>query len=472
VFDRARRTDRPCLLFDIGRCSAPCTGEVTDTEHRELVNGLIGFLEGETDPVLARLEQEMGEAADQRAYEVAARRRDQLRAAQRVLEKQQVVADRGEDFDAIGIFEDDLEAAVQAFFVRRGRLVGRKGWIVDKVEDLTTPELLTSFLVQLYEEREDDVPPLVLVPDQPDQDEALSELLGDIRRQHHHGPGRMSARVRFRVPQRGNHAAFLRTVTDNARESFERQRLRRASDFESRTAALKELQEALDLGRAPLRIECYDISHLGGTEVVASMVVFEDGLPRKSDYRRFKLSADRNDDPAAMREVIGRRFARLDEEPGDEESRGKFRHSPDLVLVDGGPTQLQAALDAVEDLDASPVEFAALAKRNEELWRPLRSQPVRLPRGAEALFLVQRVRDEAHRFAITYQRDRRTASVRGSALEQIPGIGPGRRKALLRTLGSVKNIRDASLEELAEVPGISSTLALVIRDHLAEADDS
>ncbi|HEX9765296.1 MAG TPA: excinuclease ABC subunit UvrC [Nitriliruptorales bacterium] len=468
VFDRARRTDRPCLLFDIGRCAAPCTGMVSADEHRELVDGLIGFLEGETEPVLERLETEMREAADEQAYEVAARRRDQLRAAQRVLEKQQVVADRGEDFDTIGVHADDLEAAVQAFFVRRGRLVGRKGWIVDKVEDLTTPELLTSFLVQLYEEREDDVPPLVLVPDEPDEATALSELLGDIRQARHDGPGRVSSRVRFKVPQRGNHAAFLRTVTDNAREAFERQRLRRASDFESRTAALKELQDALELERAPLRIECFDISHLGGTEVVASMVVFEDGLPRKGEYRRFKLSADRNDDPAAMREVVGRRFARYERERDDPGVPARFRHPPDLLLVDGGPTQLNAALAAVAGLDSANAEFAALAKQNEELWRPGRPRPVVLPRGSEALFLVQRVRDEAHRFAITYQRDRRTVSVRGSALEGIPGVGPGRRRALLRAFGSVKNVRTATLEELEAVPGISSTLALVIRDHLGD----
>ncbi|MDX1509969.1 MAG: excinuclease ABC subunit UvrC [Nitriliruptorales bacterium] len=468
VFDRARRTDRPCLLHDIGRCSAPCTGEVTVTEHRELVDGLIGFLEGETDPVLERLEQEMQDAADEQAYEIAARRRDQLRAAQRVLEKQQVVADRGEDFDAIGIFSDDLEAAVQAFFVRRGRLVGRKGWIVDKVDELSTPELLTSFLVQLYEEREDDVPPLVLVPDEPDEQAALSELLGDIRLTRHHGRGRLSPTVRFRVPKRGNHAAFLRTVTDNAREAFERQRLRRANDFESRTAALKELQDALELERAPLRIECFDISHLGGTGVVASMVVFEDGLPRKGEYRRFKIATERNDDPAAMREAVGRRFSRRSRELEEADGDGKFLHPPDLVLVDGGPTQLRAALDAVADLDVANAEFAALAKRNEELWRPGRNQPVVLPRGSEALFLVQRVRDEAHRFAITYQRDHRAGTVRGSVLEQIPGIGPGRRKALLRTFGSVRNIRAASLADLEAVPGISSTLAAAIRDHLGE----
>lgn len=481
VYDRAHRTGRPCLLHHIDRCAAPCTGEIGLEEHRALVDGLADFLDGDTAPVLDRLEAEMRSAASELNFEAAARRRDQLQAAQRALEKQQVVADKAEDFDAIAVHEDELEAAVQAFFVRRGRLVGRKGWSVDKVEPLSRAELLTSFVLQLYAERDDDVPPQVLVPEEPDDVEALSTLLAELRRDSRRGErGRPIQRVRFHVPQRGAKLAFLRTVEDNARESFARTRLKRASDFDARTRALKELQEALDLDEAPLRIECYDISHLGGTEVVGSMVVFEDGLPRKSEYRRFKLSVDRNDDFAAMREVLRRRFTRLVEERarplsergdasgevGDAPSPGRFAYPPNLVVIDGGVGQLNAALEGVADLPIDDVAFVGLAKRFEELWRPGERRPVVLPRGSESLFLVQRVRDEAHRFAVSYQRNRRTKAVASSELDGAPGIGPARRKALLKRFGSVAAIRRATVEELTEVPGVSRTLATAVLRHL------
>ncbi len=476
VFDRARRAGSPCLLHHIDRCVAPCTGEVTADEHRELVEDLARFLDGETGPVLRHLEEEMQQAAEELNFEVAARRRDQLLAARRALEKQQVVSDRPEDLDAVAIHEDDLEAAVQVFFVRRGRLVGRKGWSVDKVEDLTTPQLLTSFLLQLYAERDDDVPPTVLVPVEPDDADALATLLTDQRRATRAGQrGRPAGEVRFHVPRRGAKLAFLRTVEDNAREAFQRTRLQRASDFDSRTRALKELQEVLDLDEAPLRIECYDISHLGGTEVVGSMVVFEDGLPRRSDYRRFKLSVDANDDFAAMREVLRRRFTRLAEERAAPvaEADGtprRFAYPPNLVVVDGGVGQLNAALEGVADLPTDDVAFVGLAKRFEELWVPDQRRPVVLPRGSEALFLLQRVRDEAHRFAITYQRNRRTRAVTTSELDDIPGVGPTRRQALLTRFGSVAAIRRASVEDLAEVPGISRTIAEAVVAHLSGPD--
>jgi excinuclease ABC subunit C len=473
VYDRAERTGRPCLLHHIDRCAAPCTGEIGIDEHRELVDRLAAFLDGETKPVLSQLEQQMAAAAQELNFEAAARRRDQLHAAERALAKQQVVAEKPEDFDAIAIHEDDLEASVQAFFVRRGRLVGRKGWSVDKVEPLTPPELVTSALLQLYAEREDEVPPQVLVPVEPDDAEALSVLLADLRREHRAGErGRPIQRVRFHVPQRGAKLTFLETVTENAREAFQRTRLKRASDFESRSRALKELQDALDLDEAPLRIECFDISHLGGTEVVGSMVVFEDGLPKKSDYRRFKLSVDVNDDYANMREVIRRRFARLAEDraaplvtPGEDTPR-RFAYPPNLVIIDGGVGQLNAALEGVADLPADDVAFVGLAKRFEELWVPGRSRPVVLPRGSEGLYLVQRVRDEAHRFAITYQRGRRGKQVASSALDGVPGVGPERRKAMLRRFGSVAAIRRASVEDLMEVPGVSRTIATAVHDHL------
>jgi excinuclease ABC subunit C len=472
VYDRAERTGRPCLLHHIDRCAAPCTGEVSHEEHRGLVDELGRFLDGDNAEVLRRLESEMHQAAERLEFEVAARRRDQLAAATRALERQQVVSDKPEDFDAIAVHEDELEAAVQAFFVRRGRLVGRKGWSVDKVEPLATSELLTSFILQLYAERVDEVPPQILVPEMPDDADALATLLAEQRRSERVGSrGRPIQRVRFHVPQRGGKLQFLTTVADNARESFERTRLKRAADFDSRSRALKELQEALDLEEAPLRIECFDISHLGGTEVVASMVVFEDGLPRKSDYRRFKLSNDANDDFAAMREVLYRRFKRLAQERAkpvldDEGQPRKFAYPPNLVIVDGGAGQLSAALEGVAELPTDDVAFAGLAKRFEELYLPDRRQPVSLPRGSEALFLVQRIRDEAHRFAVSYQRQRRTRSVRSSELDDVPGVGPARRKALLEAFGSVAALRRASVEDLMSVPGVSSTIAETVHAHL------
>jgi excinuclease ABC subunit C len=477
VYDRAARTNRACLFHHIGKCVAPCVGAVTPDEHRELVDGLAAFLDGDTEPVLRRLEADMEAAASELNYEVAARLRDQLLDVRKALAKQQMASEKPEDFDAVAIWEDDLEAAVQAFFVRRGRVVGRKGWTVDKVEPLTAPELLTSFLLKLYEEREDDVPPLVLVEEIPDDAAALSTLLADLRRSHHDGRGRRIEHVELRVPQRGDKAQFIQTVKDNAREAFERHRLRRASDFTARSQALRELQEALDLDTAPLRIECYDISHLGGTDVVASMVVFEDGLPKKSDYRRFKLSQDRNDDFAAMREVIKRRFSRLvEEQAAGRAAEGKFAYPPSLVIVDGGRGQLTAALEGLREVEAGEVAdlvdevaFVALAKRFEELHLPARPGPVVLPRGSEALYLVQRVRDEAHRFAVTYQRGRRTRTV-ASRLEDIAGIGPNRRKALLRRFGSLQGIKDATVEELAEVAGVSRTLAERIATELGRAE--
>ncbi len=474
VYDRAARTGRPCLLHHIDRCAAPCTGEVSPEEHRELVDGLIGFLDGDTAPVLERLEADMHAAAGELNFEVAARRRDQLAAARRVLEKQQVVSETPEDLDAIAVHEDELEAAVQAFFVRRGRLVGRKGFVVDKVEPLSTAQLLTSFLVQLYAERADDIPPRVLVPVEPEDAEVLSQLLAEQRRASRLGQrGRPLSRVRIQVPQRGDRAAFLATVEANARDAFVRHRTRRASDLDSRTRALRELQEALGLDEAPLRIECYDISHLAGTEVVGSMVVLEDGLAKRSDYRRFKLSVDTNDDYAAMREVLRRRFTRLVEEraelPTDRPAR--FAYPPNLVVIDGGPGQLTAALEGVADLPVDDVAFVALAKRFEELWLPEASRPVVLPRGSEALYLVQTVRDEAHRFAVSYQRTRRTAAVTSSALDEVPGVGPARRRALLERFGSVHNVRRAGIEELAAVPGVSSTIAAAVLEHLGAPPD-
>jgi excinuclease ABC subunit C len=474
VFERARRTDRPCLLHHIGRCAAPCTGVIGPEEHRDLVDGLASFLDGRTGPVLADLEQRMRDASEDQRYETAARLRDQLEAARRATARQQVVWPRPVDLDALALHDDELEAAAHVFVVRSGRLVGQRGWIVEKAAGMTRSELVTSCLVAFYEDREDDVPPMVLVPDVPDEHAAVSELLTSLRQ----GAGRTrGGRVTIAVPRRGPRRDFLVTVEENARQHLQRARMRRASDLVSRSAALDDLRTHLGLDEAPLRIECFDISHLGGTQVVGSMVVFEDGLPRPQAYRRFKLRVDANDDPAAMKEVVRRRFERLltdEAAPLDAESsrRRSFAYPPQLVIVDGGPTQLAAALDGVADLPLEDVAFVALAKRFEELWLPGAERPVVLPRGSEALYLVQRVRDEAHRFAITYQRSRRTRGVRGSALEDIPGIGPGRRKELLRRFGSVTAVRAASDEELLGIRGLSPTLVAAIRQHLgAEGAD-
>ena len=472
VFERARRSDRPCLLHHIGRCAAPCTNVVDEREHRELVDGLATFLDGRTEPVLADLEGRMQEAAAEQRYEAAARLRDQLEAARRATAKQQVVWPQPVDLDALAIHDDELEAAAHVFVVRAGRLVGQRGWVVEKAAGMTKEELVTSCLVAFYEDRSDDVPPLILAPHEPDEADALADLLTDLRRSS--GSAR-AARVSITVPQRGVRREFLATVEENARQHFQRARLRRASDLASRSAALDDLRGHLGLEEAPLRIECFDISHLGGTEVVGSMVVLEDGLPRPQAYRRFKLRVDANDDPAAMREVVRRRFERLlteQAEPLDAtpSKRRGFAYPPQLVIIDGGPTQLAAALEGVADLPLEGVAFVALAKRFEELWLPGEERPVILPRGSEALYLVQRVRDEAHRFAITYQRRRRTSSVRGSTLEEVPGIGPGRRRELLRRFGSVSGVRAASDEELLEVRGVSPTLVSALRAHLGSEE--
>jgi excinuclease ABC subunit C len=471
VYDRAVRTDRPCLYFHIDKCAAPCVDAISKEDHRALVDRLAAFLDGDTEPVLRQLEASMESAAEEQQYETAARLRDQLFDARKALARQQMASSRPEDFDVVAIHQDDLEAAVQVFFVRRGRVVGRKGWTVDKVQPLSTPELITSFLLQLYEDRDDDIPPLVVVEEEPEDSAALSELLGDLRARH---AGRSIGRVELRVPARGEKTQILQTVKENAREAFERHRLRRASDFTSRSQALRELQDGLDLPAAPLRIECYDISHLGGTDVVASMVVFEDGLARKRDYRHFRLSQDRNDDVAAMREVIRRRFERLVAEHGKglDPEEGRFSYPPSLVVIDGGAGQLTGALAGFHEVDPgdaasvlADVSFVALAKRLEEVHVPGRPDPVALPRGSDALYLLQRVRDEAHRFALQYQRRRRRKSV-ASGLDDVPGIGPARRKALLRRFGSVEQIRQAPLDELMQVEGLSRTLAERLHEHL------
>jgi excinuclease ABC subunit C len=489
VFDRCARSGRPCLLFHIGRCSAPCTGKISEDGHRALVDDLIAFLEGDTDQTLADLEDRMTREAEQLNFEVAARLRDQLGSVRKALERQQMVTRRPEDFDAVHFADDELEASFQAFFVRRGRVVGRKGWSADKVEQIDGPALLSRFLLELATERAEDLPPEILVPFEPEDVETVEELLSELRTAAgalRSGPGRPPGRVRIRVPQRGEKLAFLETVRGNAVEAFHQHKLRRAKDFNARSQALQELQESLGLEDAPLRIECYDISTLQGTNSVASMVVMEDGLPRKSEYRRFKIrGVEGQDDFAMMHEVITRRFRKYLEETSpsvvDTEAAAvaasarpaavkKFAYPPNLIIIDGGKGQLNAARRALDELGITDVEICSLAKRLEEVFLPDREDSVLLPRGSEALFLVQRIRDEAHRFAITYHRSLRGRQMTESALDDIPGVGPRRRRALLEHFGSLKEIREADVEALIGVEGISATLASAIHDHLHSPD--
>ncbi|TMR07503.1 excinuclease ABC subunit UvrC [Actinomadura soli] len=482
VFKRQHQLDRPCLLGYIGKCSAPCVGRVTPDEHRLLAEDFCDFMAGHTTRFTKRLEREMREAAASQEYERAARLRDDVRALERALEKQAVVLADTTDCDMIAFAEDELEAAVQVFYVRGGRIRGQRGWVVDKVEDVTTADLVEHFLIQIYSESES-VPREVLVPALPPEEEAMTELLSEQRG----GP------VRLRVPQRGDKKSLLETVARNAHEALKQHKTRRASDLTTRSRALQEIQDALELDDAPLRIECYDVSNLQGTNVVASMVVFEDGLARKSEYRRFTIKAvEGQDDVRSIHEVITRRFKRYLAEsekmgeldhlgdppesvaggsggssPQNEIEEGahqpidpetgrprKFAYPPNLVVVDGGPPQVAAAQRALDELGVDDIAVCGIAKRLEEIWLPGEGDPVILPRNSEGMFLVQRVRDEAHRFAITFHRQRRSKSMTVSELDNVPGLGPARRAALLKHFGSLKRLRDATPEQVAEVPGI------------------
>jgi excinuclease ABC subunit C len=403
---------------------------------------MISFMEGNYDPVLDRLDKQMHEASNALEFERAARLRDQLASVRKAIEKQVVVSDRNENFDLIGLAEDDLEAALQVFFVRGGRMVGRKGFVVDKVEELDRAALIASFVRDLYM-TEDDIPREILVPEQPADADVLRAYLVEKRG----GP------VHFKVPQRGEKRALADTATQNATEAFARHKLRRRSDFAARAKQLNSLQEALSLPDSPLRIECYDISNLGPTEKVGSMVVFEDGLPKKSDYRRFAIKGvEGQDDFASMAEVIRRRFtAYLNEREAPQTKQTKFSYPPNLVVIDGGKGQLNAALDSLSELGLPEISIVGLAKRFEEVYLPGQAEPVRIQRGSDALYLLQHVRDEAHRFAITYHRTLRGKKTTQSALDRIPGIGPKRKRELLRAFGSVRRILQASEEELATV---------------------
>ncbi|GAB3382881.1 excinuclease ABC subunit UvrC [Micromonospora halotolerans] len=479
VFKRAGQVGRPCLLGYIGKCSAPCVGSVTAEEHREIVNGFCDFMAGRTDTMVRRLEKEMLEASEQLEFERAARLRDDVAALRRAMEKQTVVLGDGTDADVVAFADDPLEAAVQVFHVRDGRVRGQRGWVVEKTEELTTGDLVHHFCTQVYggEQGEADVPRELLVPELPGDVDALADWLSTRR----------GSRVSLRVPQRGDKRSLLETVERNAKDALARHKLKRAGDLTTRSQALDEIADALGMRTSPLRIECFDVSQIQGTDVVASMVVFEDGLPRKSEYRRF-IVRGATDDLSAMSEVLRRRFARYldaraetgeigEETAGDPDRPGidpttgrlrRFAYPPQLVVVDGGPPQVAAAAQALAELGIDDVALCGLAKRLEEVWLPDDEFPVILPRTSEALYLLQRVRDEAHRFAITFHRQRRSKRMTESALDNVPGLGEVRRKALLRHFGSLKRLSAATVEEITEVPGVGKRTAEAI---LAALDD-
>ncbi|MFJ4962024.1 excinuclease ABC subunit UvrC [Streptomyces sp. NPDC088729] len=507
VFKNAERTGRPCLLGYIGKCSAPCVGRVSPQEHRELAEDFCDFMAGRTGTYIRRLEKDMMTAAEDLEYERAARLRDDAGALKRAMEKSAVVLADATDADLIAVAEDELEAALQIFHVRGGRVRGQRGWVTDKVEAVDTSGLVEHALQQLYgEERGDAVPKEVLVPALPEQAEAVAQWLAERRGSH----------VSLRIPQRGDKKDLMVTVQRNAQQALGLHKTKRASDLTTRSRALEEIAEALGLDTAPLRIECYDISHLQGDDVVASMVVFEDGLARKSEYRRFQIKGfEGQDDVRSMHEVIGRRFRRYlqdkertgeweepvapaapaapgsagpapsgpvpapaasaapggeEGEPREDDGRPKrFAYPPQLVVVDGGQPQVAAARRALDELGIDDIAVCGLAKRLEEVWLPDEDDPVVLPRSSEGLYLLQRVRDEAHRFAIAYQRTKRAKRIRSSPLDDVPGLGDTRKQALIKHFGSVKKLRQATVDDICQVPGIGRRTAESVAAALAAA---
>ena len=478
VFKRAGQIGRPCLLGYIGKCSAPCVGRVSAEEHRRIVDDFCDFMAGKTDQMIRRLEREMAAASADMEFERAARLRDDIEALRRAMEKQAVVFGDGTDADVVAFARDDLEAAVQVFHVRGGRVRGQRGWVIDSSATvdgaLDTSALVERFVTQFYGPDEDrsSIPREILVPELPENADVLAEWLTRAR----------GTKVTLRVPRRGDKRALMETVARNAAQAFTQHKLKRASDLTARSQALSELQEALNLDVAPLRIECFDVSHVQGTNVVASMVVFEDGLARKSEYRRFTMRTT-GGDTDWIAEAVRRRFARyLDERvatgeagvddveadpedaarPGIDPATGrpkKFAYPPNLLVVDGGAPQVTAAQAVLDELGIDDVALVGLAKRLEEVWLPGEAYPLILPRTSEALYLLQRVRDEAHRFAITFHRQKRSRAMTTSALDGIPGLGETRRKALLAHFGSLKRLRQASIDEVAAVPGIGRKTA-------------
>jgi len=477
VYRRAQQQGRPCLLGYIDKCSAPCVGRISLAEHRALAEDFCAFMAGDTNRFVRELAERMQRAAQELDFETAARLRDDIAALERATEKNAVVLGDGTDADVFGLVGDELEAAVQVFHVRGGRIRGQRGWVVEKVEDVTDAELVEHLLQQVYgpvAEGDDGsaVPREVLVPVLPPEPEQLVAWLSALR----------GARVDLRVPQRGEKRELAETVRRNAEQALALHRTRRAGDLTTRSQALREIQEALDLPTAPLRIECYDVSTTMGTHQMASMVVFEDGLPRKSEYRTFAVRGPdgqgARDDTAAIHEVLTRRFRRYLRERGSvsepelddagevptepESGARRFAYPPNLVVVDGGPPQVAAAARALAELGVDDVALCGLAKRLEEVWLPGEEFPVVLPRSSEGLYLLQRVRDEAHRFAVTAHRRRRSRAMTASELDEVPGLGPVRKAALLKHFGSLKRLKEASVEEIASVKGMGPRSAAAV----------
>jgi excinuclease ABC subunit C len=456
------RLGRPCLLFHIEKCSGPCVGEVDAASYRAHVAGLVTFLGGDTDAVRDRLGAEMTAASAREEFEEAARLRDRLGAIDRALARQLMVGERGDDFDSVALVDSELEASVHVFYARKGRVLGSNGYIVDKAEDLTLPELMRRVIVDLYaDEPALGWPKEVMVTVEPDDLAACEAMLRERR----------GTNVEIRVPQRGDRRELMATVAKNATDALVRHKMKRASDHNSRSRAISELQDRLGLSQAPLRIECFDMAHLQGSDYVGSMVVLEDGLPQKREYRKFKVkTVDGNDDYAAMREVLVRRLSAYVAErdaPAEErgEKPGRFAYPPQLLLVDGGKGQLNVAVEVLRELGLEDeINAASLAKRFEEVFVPDRADPVHLPRGSEALFMLQVVRDEAHRFANTFHRERRSKRMRASELDGIRGLGPKRREALFAELGGLAGVRSATLEQLSAV--LPAEVARAVHDRL------
>lgn len=506
VFKRHNQIGRPCLLGYIDKCSAPCVGRVSPEEHRQIVEDFCDFLAGRTDKLVRDLEKKMQQASDDLDFETAARLRDDIGALRKALEKQAVVLGDGTDADLVAFATDDLEAAVQVFHVRGGRVRGQRGWVVEKAGDAIDwaaldadsdlPILVEQFLTQFYGEQaslepgsdsesgSSAVPREVLVPVLPPNAAEIQVWLSTLR----------GSQVQLRVPQRGDKKDLAETVQRNAKEALAQHKLKRAGDFTSRSAALQGIQEALDLDSAPLRIECVDISHVQGTDVVASLVVFEDGLPRKSDYRHYAIKEaagdGHSDDVASIAEITRRRFLRhnrdlgilansaasMDADGGDlapeaaiDPQTGRprrFAYPPNLFVVDGGAPQVNAAAAVLDELGVTDVAVVGLAKRLEEVWVPNEEDPVILPRTSESLYLLQRIRDEAHRFAITFHRSKRSRRMTASVLDSVKGLGETRRTALVSHFGSVANLKTATVEEIMEVPGIGAATARAVLDAL------
>ncbi len=460
-FRRHEKQGKPCLLYHIEKCAGPCVGEVDKQTYDGMVGELISFLAGDTDEVITKLTAQMHEASDALAYERAGYFRDRLTSVRKAVEKQQMVFARSTDVDVIGVFDDELEAAVQVFFVRKGRVMGRRGFVVDKAEELDEPELMSRVLERLYfDDNPIGWPKEVLVPRLPHDPGLYEEWISEAR----------GTKVEIRVPQRGDKRRLHETVTQNAEETFNRHRLKRTTDHNSRARALNELQQHLGLPLVPLRIECYDMSHIQGTDYVGSMVVVEDGLPKKSDYRRFRIqSVPGNDDFAAMQEVLTRRLSAYlkERELPLEEREGRFSYPPQLLVVDGGKGQLGVAERVLAELGLTEeIPVVALAKQFEEVFVPGRAESILLPRQSEALYLLQRIRDESHRFAIAYHRQLRDKRMTRSALDGIAGLGPARKKRLTKELGGVNAVKRAPLSDLKGLTWLPDEVAENVYTHV------